>query len=345
MLRLSKSLVCFGLVLAISLAQFSCQPQQVSLPPDVDETKQPIQSDNREPLLSPIEIPYLVANPLEIIYAQDQVKNSHSSTLLINGLTNREIEDKINARLVRLYMEIKTRDLPPYRGIKTKIPANSELVSNDLNVYVSFNYNNVISVVIKNNRSYRSHYVSITETLNLDLNTGEEITLADVFTDDVDHVNLVNDHVSRLIMNSTATEETYGAFDDSYWGGGHILKLVSPFKGILPDQKFHLFQGGISLVFDHNNPEFDTSMFMPVSLPVYFCDTGRNIAVTQRFYAEDKDIFTNSSPPAKEFVQTEYLNTQQRFIRQQNIGATGHARMSYSYPECVWQNESTECGS
>ena len=124
MLRLSKRLAYFGLVLAISLGQFSCQPQQVSLPPDVNDTKQPIQSVNREAILSPIEIPYLVANPLEIIY-NDQSEGSRDRTLFISGLEDRQVEDKINERLKTLYIEMKARDLPPYRGIKSKIDRKS----------------------------------------------------------------------------------------------------------------------------------------------------------------------------------------------------------------------------
>ena len=336
MLRLGKRLACLLLVLAISSLQLSCQPHQVSLTPDVDEVEQPSQSDNREAILSPIEIPYLVANPIEIIY-NDQSEGSRDRTLLISGLENRQIDDKINERLKTLYIEMKARDLPPYRGIKVKIPLGSELRDNYLHASVPYSFNNVISVVIENMRYYVTpdkaskyqygHSVTVTETLNFDLNTGEEIALLDIFADDVNHEAIVNEHVSRLIMNSAASEEesSYG----TYWGEPTI-KLVSPFKQIQPDQKFYLFQGGINIVFDHNNPELDTSSFRPASLPIYFCDIGKNVAVTQRYWNEDNGIFANNAPPAKEFV--EHSNAKKRAVTQQELG-DGYARLSYAYPE------------
>ncbi|MDP3486922.1 MAG: hypothetical protein Q8S19_03180, partial [Bacillota bacterium] len=273
-------------------------------------------------------IPYLVANPLEIVYIDQP--NSQDRILFINGLADKQVEDKINERLKSLYIDIKQRELPSYRGIKSKIPANSKPLSNDLHVSVPYNYNNVMSIILNNSRDYQTQYVNIVETLNFDLNTGEEITLKDVFTDDVDHVSLLSDHVSRLIQKSTATEEIWSTFGGSYMGG-HNIKLVSPFKGILPDQKFNLFQGGLSLVFDYRNLEFDT-MFMTDSLQIYFCDTGNNIAVTQRFYAKDSNIYTSKAPQGKEFVQTTYPSAQQIVVRRQEVSAR-YVSMSYSYPE------------
>ena len=75
--------------------------------------KQPVHSKSRQPLLSPINIPYLVFNPLEIIYS-NHPEGSQDRTLFISGLADKEIEDMINGRLSGLYSEVKDRDFPHF---------------------------------------------------------------------------------------------------------------------------------------------------------------------------------------------------------------------------------------
>ena len=229
-----------------------------------------------------------------------------------------------------LYQEMKERELPPFRGIRARISPDAKIFHNSLYVSVPFNHNNVVSIVISNSRTYeilsnkKYEHVNITEVLNLDLNTGRELSLADVFTDDVDYVSLLNDHVSRLVLKSTANDELNSPTDGPY------IKLVSPFKGLTADQRFFISRGELTLLIDHRNPAFDT-MFSTLRFSFPFAELGPNIAVAHRFYNLDKIIFASQELPTKEFMGGDY-GTLKRVSKQQVVGH-GVIRFKLSYPE------------
>lgn len=294
-------------------------------------------------ILAPVKISYLVENQLDIIQSEDQNENYHESLVFISGLADKNVEDKINRRLRDLYTDVKTRELPPYRGIRVHIPANSVQIRSFLHAYVSFNNNNAISVVVNNHRTYTtpdgkgyihpehdkfhsSRDISLIDAVNIDLNTGDDITLKDVFVDNADYLGLLSDQVAKQIMKSTATDETYSYYDNV------PLKLVAPFKGISAGQKYYLYQSGINLLLDHRNPEFDTG-FHPTTLSVHFCDMGDNIAITGRFYdREASGVFTRNEPAVKQFLQTNHAQVQSREVQET---AGGWVSVSYSYPRAL----------
>lgn len=284
--RIRKTLLTITLLLSLTVAS-ACTNFQ--------ETVKPKQ------FLSPMKISHFIVNPLEIRdEPKQQGSGPHDNTFLVSGLKDQKIQEKINDRLRGFYQEIKDRDLPPYRGIRVKIPEGSILLENSLYAYDSFNYNNILSVVVTNNRGYSvpgqdyPHPISVTETLSIDLNTGKELTLKDVFTDDVDYLTLLNRNVSAQAQRSQP--EFYG------WYEG--LRLVTPFKGLSKDQKFHLFPGGIGLVFDYRTPEFDT-FFYPITHSLFFSELGEVIALAER-YRSDESIFISSVPPVKELLQPRF---------------------------------------
>ena len=253
--------------------------------------------------VSPMKISYLVVNPLEVGEERNHQGGSQDSTFLVHGLKDQKIQEKINDRLESCYQTMKDADLPPYRGIRVKIPQGSSIIENSLYAYSSFNYNNILSVVVTNSRGYSFPgqdypvHTNVTETLNFNLATGDEITLKDVFTDDVDYLSVLNEAVGALALRSQPGEEHYG-----YGDGG--LRLIGPFKGLNRDQKFYLFQGGIALVFDYRTPEFET-YFYPLSHSIFFSELDDVVALTERFSTE-RSLYISEEPLVKELPQSRF---------------------------------------
>lgn len=273
----------------------------------------------KENFHSPMTIPYLVRNPLEIKASEEirEGQNTYIRTLKINGLADKTIEEGINMKLQEAYTKMLEGKIPPYRGIRQIISDKSRVTGVTLDASMGFNYNNVISVLLYGNRSYEAKdvderaenpqaevvQVGTMEAYTIDLNTGNPIQLKELFADNVDYKKVLNDYISEKLEKGNAPDEEIGSIDMMYGG----FKLVAPFKGISDDQKFFLYQGGIGLIFDYTTPEFDTHYYAN-TMYVGFKELGDVIAVTERFYDPEKDLYVSEKPPVYEFVQQMGLN-------------------------------------
>jgi hypothetical protein len=258
---------------------------------------------------SPVVIPYLVKNPIEIVTAEKtDVPEFYNRTITINGLKDKEIQKTINDELTSIYANVIEAELPPYRGVKQLIKSDANLTSNTLDTNMSFNYNNVASIAIYGNRNYDNiTSIGLMEAYNVDLNTGKQLYLKDVFADDVDYKVILNDFISKLLMKSNSTDES-----DNYYGmGSYGLKLVAPFKGIIDKQKFFLYPGGLVLIFDYSTPEFDTGLYA-TTIYITFQELGDTVAISERFYNPSISIFEGSKAPVYEFLPSANLNWQQK---------------------------------
>jgi hypothetical protein len=336
------------LFFALGLLLSACTPTlPTPAPPAAGEPtiKTPLDPDpaptddqpGRVRVLSPIHISNFVLNKLSFEHFNKYQGSSSEMTFSILGLRNKEIEDLINDDLRALYQDMKERDLPPYRGIKVQIPKGSTLYANNLHAHVTFNHNNVLSILIQNNRLYSkpgSYYhlgVDIGETRNYDLNTGRQITLRDLFTDDVNHLKVIGDFVGQQLIGSTASEE------DSYeWFHAEPPKLVAPFKGIGEEQIFYITGQGLNLVFDYRTPEFDT-YFSTRGVNIPFQDLQGMLALTKR-YESEASLYTDDSPPVKELMQHPYEAKHVRLTRDekdQNVYVSASLRYSSQAHEAV----------
>ncbi|NTW71546.1 MAG: DUF4163 domain-containing protein [Eubacteriaceae bacterium] len=250
---------------------------------------------------SPIKINYLLRNPIKANFTSIPENEGFTQNYFaIEGLKDKALESSINQKLTDLYEQVVEGELPAYRGIKKRVPEGSTIASGYLDAALPYNYSNVLSVLVTGYKYFDlpenkgQEYVGITETINIDLNTGKEITLKDVFTDDADYKALLNDYLAELILRSNAGEEDYYSMA---LGGA---KMAAPFKGIEDQQKFFLFQGGIGLVFDDETPEFDTGLNSAV-IYIYFEELGDCVAITKRYVHESADLYTKREPAVKEF--------------------------------------------
>lgn len=284
-------------------------------------------SSSRKVINSPVVIPYLVKNPIEIVTAEKtDVPEFYTRTITINGLNDKEIQKTINEELTSIYANVIEAALPPYRGIKQILRNDAKPSSNTIDSNMSFNYNNVASIAIYGNRNYDNiTSIGLVEAYNVDLNTGKQLYLKDVFADDVDYKVILNDFISKLLMKSNSTDES-----DNYYGmGGYGLKLVAPFKGINDKQKFFLYPGGLVLIFDYSTPEFDTGLYA-TTIYITFQELGDTVAISERFYDPNISIFDGNKAPVFEFISSANLNWQQK-QKSETIGKINtYQTMSYS---------------
>ena len=137
-----------------------------------------------------------------------------------------------------------------------------------VSVSLSANINNILSLCLYRSCSFnreegREFYLSEEETLNIDLNTGNEISLEEVFADGVDYRDYINRYVEKESFSGADAELWYSEGDSN-------LKLTAPFKGIDAGQKFLIseYDGNIQLIFDYNNPEVYCENWSPVTFTV-----------------------------------------------------------------------------
>ncbi len=261
---------------------------------------------------SPVVLKYWVNNPLNCEEINESSGQGFDySYIRVTGLKDKEIEKAVNDRIKAVYDGLRIRDIPPYRGIRAKIPEGSVLQNESIYVNTAGNFNNILSVVLSKYVNYQdpdpgeykkdpayydgSKYFSETETLNFDLNTGKEIALKDLFCDNVDYMQLVNDRMGRFLSENYAEDEGY------YVGSIGEIKQVESFKGLAEDQQFAVYPYGIGFVFDYRTPQFETGG-MAVCPLIYYSEFGDNIAVLERFFRGKESIFTSEESAVKTFV-------------------------------------------
>ncbi|GAB1475759.1 hypothetical protein MASR2M70_05910 [Bacillota bacterium] len=308
-----------------------------------------------KPVSAPVDFFYTIGNSLEIIAEQitegtvkeKNIEISHT-VITISGLKDKEVENRINDRIWQVYEKLKSPVLPPFRGIKTLIPETALIVNDYIDMYDSANFNNVLSVSMARHATYsipndegehlrdysgqyiNTEYVSTQETLNFDLNTGAEITLADVFADNVDYLALLNDAVS-LELNKDSPQ------DEGYFIRWYGLKLAEPFKSLSPDQKFCLRPDGISLILDYDTPEFYIQDFSARTMDFGYRDFGDSVAIAKRFYTEGVSIFSSTEEPKKALLGSGYnsIPARKQEYEDGRVAVYNYVRISSEFPEML----------
>ena len=191
----------------------------------------------------------------------------YRSAVQIEGLKNKELQEEINIKISDKVNELANlKRLPNVQGIKAL--AAKGLESEKLyyrNVYAipQCKMGNILSVAVYSYNEYEfddseRRSLSECETFNIDLNTGKEICMLDLFADYVDGMQYLNDAVHKAILEQGLSDEPdmYMYFDRE-----HALSLAGRFTGLQEDQKYYLngTDGNLVLVFDHENPEFHAS--------------------------------------------------------------------------------------
>ncbi|MCR5482726.1 MAG: hypothetical protein K6F52_08045 [Clostridia bacterium] len=290
-----KTLCLLTLILAVAMLFCGCDAGKTQAGEEAPE-----KAENGNAINSPVEISYLIQNPIEIDDQSLSDDNGDFSytTVKISGLADTALQKKINERLKNAVNDMKNADPPAYRGIKAKLGENPKITSEYVHSAVEFNSNNILSVSISRNASCGEGGFSEMKTLNINLATGEDIALGDLFCDDIDYLEYINKEFYRQLKDSNSDEE------DSYERSLYFLQ-TKPFGGISENQKYYLneYTGDVVLVIDQDTPEFDTNCtYEFVTVPV-----GTNAAYTKRFMS-DENIYKYDGPEIKRLISANLMS-------------------------------------
>lgn len=249
--------------------------------------------------------PYWTTNNVDVPYKDgitetttDGVKIIYEPTT-ISGLSNKTIQDKINALIEAKINDLKKyakfENLPVYPGFYAAYPEGKRQIKGvQIWNYVSYNSNNILSLYfdvsleIKYNYSTTYQFdFTIKDSLNIDLNTGEELTLADLFVNDSDYQNRLNSMVLFKSNNQTdpVPEEMIWYVDTYQYVGG--------FTKIRGDVKFVLNGAQIILLFNEHYPEFKND-FSTTSISLKMSEMKDIMAISQRFTKNSTDLYTEA---------------------------------------------------
>ena len=156
-------------------------------------------------------------NDLKIIYQDTNYEGLEYKTLRINGLKNKEIENKINKELEEIENEIR----------KKLVSASGEQENAYLSSNVNANYSNILSVTFYGSKS-DSNYVpqiNIEKFLNYDLTTGNKIKLEDLFLPGTDiDLYAQNDIYKQKLHDSFSKKNIF--FNPDYWQSGELQYVL-----------------------------------------------------------------------------------------------------------------------
>lgn len=274
------------------------------------------------------ELNYLVRNPQVEKYTEiEESPDFREMMMSIDGLKDKSVEASMNERVERLHNEVKEM-IPPYRGIRKLIPQDAELTASYISSSLNFSYYNLMSVRVSGSKTYDSGnpnepvYLEYMETLNLDLNTGEEIRIGDLFKNNVDYKEMLNDLIKTYLDKEFATEEYSEWFSSP--------NLISPFRGIRDDQKFLLSENALVLVIDYDTPEFDTKTYNSfINIPLE--DIRDSLAIRERFYDEKTSLFTVEEKPVKSLITNYNKNVVGERVNEEKGKLTLYKE--YRYPD------------
>lgn len=278
---------------------------------DPDDQKVVFPDPIGESVLAPTTISYVTVNPISIINQTVSDTVEFSGYLLqIEGLKDTTVEQKINDAIktrfesLKVYTELK--NLPPFRGIQTKVQKDAKV---SLNIYtnVSYNVNNVISIVFDayitiTNPDMSQFYAYVTDGMTFELIHGEQLSLSDFLTDDAPVGDLINMSMVKRLAEFNPTDETEPGF---YWRPQ--LVQTGPFTGIKANQAFYLQENGLILILDYRTPLFEVG-FTSVAMTLPFYDFQGFVAITQRFMTT-QDLYL-STPDNRQFLELDDPSTQ-----------------------------------
>ena len=258
---------------------------------------------------------------------QDGVVIDHG-TMHIDGLLNQSVKDlinkKIDDKITDLKKYAKFDNLPVYPGFYVTYPKDKRTIKNiNISLYPYFNANHIlsvrfyVSVLINAKDDYNDFWIM--DAMNFDLNTGDELTLSDLFINSSDFESRLNQAIllKSQSMTDPVKDELQGWVDSYQYGGG--------FKGIRGDLKFFLYDNTINLLFNEHYPEFIND-FTTVSMEFKMQGFKDILAFGQRFVHNDQSLFTNPSTSKTK----NYLYQSHKDVLNETIdGHTIHSEIYY----------------
>ncbi len=225
--------------------------------------------------------------------SRQTVGNEDYSYVQISGLKNKEIQNVINKKIYDTAMELFEVPYPPYPGIRTQLAAfeTDDKIKTYLSTAVEGCFNHMLSIkMTKYSRGLDSIYFEDIRTLNLDLTTGKEIYIGDLFADNMDGIAYINEKIFEESAKPEAFDEPPDDYLMSGIDTGIDIYFRRAFEGINFNQKYYIDQrtGSLHIILDYENPEI-ANIFTPTD---YAIDMLGINAYESRFMTPES-IFTN----------------------------------------------------
>lgn len=284
---------------------------------------------------SPVHYVYMTENPLitETI-SKDPIEGFGESYVQIRGLKDTDHQKKINETIKTFHENSRNLTIPPYRGIKRVLTEDYVLKEQFVNTYVTFSFNNLLSLVSNVNLIYsnglpsKDLYMDYTDTLTLDLATGKTLHLEDLFVNDADYKITLNNYIRRFLDKEFAYDEY------QEWFG--TTELVAPFKGIRENPKFFLSYNTLVFLLDAETPEFNTQ-YNTRYLNIPFLELKELLAIKERFSEGIKDLYTDESTPNVTMISSydKYVTGKSYQEKRNGVDYYVHYRYPPSMPQLV----------
>lgn len=192
-------------------------------------------------------------NDLEIIRENAKYDVLEYQTIRINGLKNKEIENKINKELEEIEDDFRQR----------VIAAPGENGNMYLSSFVTANFSNILSITFygsKADSNYRNE-VNIHKFLNYDLTTGNEIKIEDLFLPGTDIDMYAQNVIYKNELHEKFSEKDI-FFNQDYWQSGELqyvldeideadfMKKYNLYKN--SDKDFYIAENGIDIKYSED---------------------------------------------------------------------------------------------
>lgn len=227
---------------------------------------------------------FLCTNGLD--YEEKQFSGLEGSTrlyrsdLVLSGFKNKEVQDRVNKDIADSVVQemgsLEAAVISENGGKATGIR------SKETGAHIAYSCNNVIFI---------EYYAILEFAVNpeetesrqklaatgYDLNTGSKLQLKDLFKKGSGYEKLINDFISLYIIGNN--------FDDP--DSGYMSK---PFQGIREGQSFSFGIGGLKIIMDEKNDEFQDPGY-PIAITIPLSMIGEELAVFDRYYDGKTNIF------------------------------------------------------
>lgn len=271
------------LAIAVLLSTSGCEPKSLNTA-----------AEKVKPVIPYGERVFVYNNGLDIEYKEyseldeDKVdRNMHYP--VISGLKNKLVEERLNKEIPSVLEAMISQ-------LKEKYPENTGDIGEYERIYahatVNYNCNNVL--FIEYNANIRSSYnfgkyvpMSSFQGIGYDLNTGDRISLKDLFKPGVDYEKKINTYISQYIIENNYDDYAYEA-------------MTGPFRGIRVDQGYSLSFYDLIVIIDEKNDDFvyygyPNFIYIPLK---YF---GDDLYIFDRYFDENSNIYESGKLTKKLF--------------------------------------------
>lgn len=226
---------------------------------------------------------FIYANGLD--YEEKQVTSQEGSTIInksypvFSGFINKAVEEKMNQDIAGTTDQAMVELLAVAASEKGgKAP---EISSKESSANVVYSCNNVLFIEYYSNAEFTLNSGAVSlhrlKAVGYDLNTGGRLQLKDLFRKGSGYEKLINDYMLVSII-----ENNYDDPDSQY--------MSKPFQGIREGQSFSFGTGGVKIILDNNNDEFEELPYAnTVTIPLSVI--GDELAVFDRYYDGSTNLF------------------------------------------------------